>query len=41
MEIITAFRDLYEPTEAEYRTHKVLNELIGKAMGRGEPATHH
>ena len=41
MEIIVTFRDLYEPSEAEYRTHKVLNELVGKAMGRGEAATHH
>ena len=32
-EIITAFRDLYEPAEAEYRAQKVLNELIGKQMG--------
>ena len=41
MEIISTFRELYEPSEAEYRTQKVLNELIGKAMGRGEAATHH
>ena len=41
MEIITVFRDLYEPSEAEYRTHKVLNELVGKTMGRGEAATRH
>ena len=40
-EIITNFRDLYEPAEAEYRAQKVLNELIGKALGRGEPATYH
>ena len=40
-EIITAFRELYEPAEAEYRTQKVLNELVGKPMGREEPATHH
>lgn len=40
-EIITAFRDLYEPAEAEYRTQKVLNELIGRRMGRGECATYH
>src|SRR3712207_6443875 len=26
-EIITAFGDLYEPAEAEYRGQKVLNEL--------------
>ncbi len=41
MEIIVTFRDLYEPSEAEYRTHKVLNELVGKKMGRGETATRH
>jgi hypothetical protein len=40
-EIVTAFGDLYEPAEAEYRTQKVLNELIGKQMGRDEPAAHH
>jgi len=39
-EIITTFADLYAPAEAEYRTQKVLNNLIGKAMGRGEPAYH-
>src|SRR4051812_19386025 len=38
LEIITTFGDLYEPAEAEYRTQKVLNELIGKQMGRDEPA---
>jgi hypothetical protein len=41
LEIITTFRDLYEPAEAEYRMQKVLNELIGKRMGRDEPATYH
>jgi hypothetical protein len=41
VEIIAAFRDLYEPAEAEYRAQKVLNELIGKQMGRDEPATCH
>ena len=40
-EIITTFGDLYEPLEAEYRTQKVFNELIGKALGRDEPATCH
>ena len=40
-EIITTFGDLYEPSEAEYRTQKVFNELIGKRMGRGEIATRH
>ena len=29
-EIITTFKGLYEPPEAEYRTQKVLNELLGK-----------
>ena len=33
-EIITTLRELYEPAEAEYRAQKVLNELIGKQMGR-------
>ncbi len=41
LEIITAFRDLHGPAEAEYRSRKVLNELIGKRMGREEPAAHH
>jgi hypothetical protein len=41
VEIIAAFRDLYAPAEAEYRTQKVLNELIGKQMGRDEPAPCH
>ena len=40
-EIITTFGDLYEPAEAEYRAQKVLNELIGKQMGREELATYH
>ena len=40
-EIITTFGDLYEPLEAEYRTQKVLNELIGKQMGRGELVRYH
>ena len=40
-EIITAFRDLHEPAEAEYRTQKVLNELIGKQLGRAAPAACH
>jgi hypothetical protein len=39
--IIAAFRDLYAPAEAEYRTKKVLNELIGKVLGRDEPAICH
>jgi hypothetical protein len=39
-EIITAFRDLYEPAEAKYRAQKVLNELIGKQMG-DELVTYH
>jgi hypothetical protein len=41
IEIIATFRGLYEPSEAEYRAQKVLNELIGKRMGRGEAARHH
>jgi hypothetical protein len=41
VEIITTFRGLYDPAEAEYRAQKVLNELIGKALGRDEPATCH
>jgi hypothetical protein len=40
-EIIIAFGDLYEPSEAEYRAQKVLNELVGKRMGPGELATRH
>ena len=40
-EIITTFKGLYEPPEAEYRTQKVLNELLGKQMGRGALATYH
>ena len=40
-EIITTFGGLYEPSEAEYRTQKVINELLGKQMGRGELATYH
>jgi hypothetical protein len=40
-EIITTFGDLYEPSEAEYRTQKVLNELISKRLGREEFATRH
>ena len=40
-EVIAAFGDLYEPSEAEYRAQKALNELIGKALGRDEPATCH
>ena len=40
-EIITTFANLYEPAEAEYRTQKVLNNLIGKAVGRDEPAAYH
>ena len=39
-EIITAFRDRYEPAEAKYRAQKVFNELIGKQMG-DELATYH
>ncbi len=41
LEIITTFRDLYEPAEAEYRMQKVFNELIGKQLGQGESATSH
>jgi|SRR5687767_14502775 len=41
VEITAAFRDLHEPAEAEYRAQKVLNELIGKKMGREEFATYH
>ena len=40
-EIITTFKGLYEPPEAEYRTQKVLNELLGKQMERGALATFH
>ena len=40
-EIIATFGDLYEPAEAEYRTQKVLNELIGKRLERAAPATYH
>ena len=40
-EIITTFRDLYEPSEAEYRAQKVLNELIGKQIGREDLARYH
>jgi len=40
-EIITAFRDLYESAEAEYRTQRVLNELIGKQLEREEVLTYH
>ena len=40
-EIITTFKGLYEPPEAEYRTQKVLNELLGKQMERGVLATYH
>jgi len=40
-EIITTFGDLYEPCEAEYRTQKVFNELIGKRIAPGEVATRH
>ena len=40
-EIIDTFGDLYEPSEAEYRTQKVLNELISKKLGRGDFATRH
>jgi hypothetical protein len=41
VEIIAAFRDRYAPAEAEYRTQKVLNALIGKALGRDELAISH
>ena len=50
LEVIAAFRDLYEPAEAEYRVQKVLeyrvqkvlmNELIGKRMGRDKSPAHH
>ncbi len=40
-EIITAFGDLYEPAEAEYRAQKVLNELIGKQLERAASTTYH
>ena len=40
-EIITTFGDLYDPSEAEYRTQKVFNELIGKRVAPGEVATRH
>ena len=41
VEIITSFRGLYEPAEAEYRTQKVLNELIGKRIAGAGAATCH
>jgi hypothetical protein len=41
IDIITAFRDLYAPSEAEYRTQKVLNQLIGKRIGREESTRYH
>ena len=40
-EIITTFKDLYTPSEAEYRAQKVLNQLIGKQMGRDDSAGYH
>ncbi len=40
-EITTTFSDLFEPAEAEYRTRKVLNELIGKQLEQEAPATYH
>ncbi len=40
-EIITTFREQYEPAEAEYRAQKVLHELIGKQIGRDASATWH
>ena len=40
-EIITTFKDLYAPSEAEYRAQKVLNQLIGKKMGREDPIRYH
>jgi len=40
-EIVATFAGLYEPAEAEYRTQKVLNELIGKQLGQAEPVTCH
>ena len=40
-EVITTFRDLYEPSEAEYRAQKVLNKLIGQQMEREDPARFH
>ena len=40
-EIIAAFGDLFEPSEAEYRTQKVLNELIGKQLERTAAAADH
>ena len=39
LEIITSSRELYGPAEGEYRVQKVLNELIGKRMGRDKSAT--
>ena len=40
-EIVTTFKDLYAPSEAEYRTQKVLNQLIGKQIGREDSARYH
>jgi hypothetical protein len=40
-EIIATFKDLYAPPEAEYRAQKVLNQLIGKQMGREDSAGYH
>ena len=40
-EIITAFRELDEASEAAYRAQKVLNELIGKQLGQAEPVAYH
>src|SRR3954453_14885850 len=40
-EIIPTFKGLYELPEAEYRTQKVLNELLGKQMERGALAVYH
>ena len=40
-EITSTFRELYEPAEAEYRVQKVLNELIGKRMGRDKSTPYH
>ena len=40
-EIITTFRGLYGPAEAEYRAQKVLNELIGKQLERAAPTAYH
>jgi len=40
-EVITTFRDLYGPSEAEYRAQKVLSKLIGQQMEWEDPVRFH